>query len=639
MHPLIRRLLPYAFKAAALVVGFAALALGGPQGAYAGIALNTIDRQATYDRDGARVRLGGPIACTRGERITISVGVRQAATGARGRDRWKGRCAGEVQRWRVRGHARGQARFARGWARVCAIGRTRAGGRVTDTRRWCRRVSVSPAAAAATGAGLDWRPCGGRFQCAGLEVPLDYSRPAWRTIEIPLIKLPATDPARRIGTAIGGAGGPGQSGIDLLRAVGETVFAPLNERFDLVAMDQRGVGTIDCGPLSDPDPTLAEPHDVDAGLLAQRSREIGRRCLERNPLLLPYVTTGNAARDMDRLRAAVGEQKLTYLGGSYGTMLGATYASLFPGRVRAMALDGPLDVDVVTRRPLEDMREDVVNFEAALDRFSMQCAASSACGFGGDDPEAAIDALLDRLDRDPLPLPGQPGAVLDGDRLRVGLLTLMYVPSLWPATAAMLAQLEQGVVDLATELIGIDLFGLDENAYLAIRAADSDHARGLQPYLDAVRHTWALADHFWWADGYSAAVFGFWPVEGRGAYRGPASAHGATVPPLVFAVRHDPATSYRAGQRLAGELDARLLTVNGDGHTSIRNPCVMQLAKRYLEDLELPAPDVTCTQPKPFAPVALASTAAPRQAALGRLIRRERRAATLTMPAPALIGR
>jgi pimeloyl-ACP methyl ester carboxylesterase len=619
-----------------------AFALGGAlllctaSAAHAGIALNTIDRNVTHARDGAHVRATGPIGCTRGERIAITLRVSQAATGARARGRWAGRCTGDVQHWKVRARARGHARFAGGRGNVCAVGRTRAAGRVTDARRWCRRVSVSTRAANAMdedGRGLDWRPCGGRFQCASLKVPLDYSRPRWRTIEIPVLKLPATDPARRIGTAIGGAGGPGQSGIDLLRNVGETAFAPLNERFDLVTFDQRGVGTIDCGPLPDPDPGFAEPFDVDTKLVARRAREIGRRCLDRNPVLLPYVTTGNAARDMDRLRAAVGERKLTYLGGSYGTMLGATYASLFPRNVRAMALDGPLDVDVVTRRPLEDMREYVVNFEGALDRFAMQCAASPACGFGGDDPEQAIDALLERLDRDPLPLPGQPGAALDGDRLRDGLLRLMYVPSLWPATAAMLAQLEQGVTDLASELVGIDLFGLDQDAYLAIRAADSDHPRGLAPYVDAVRHTWAIADHFWWADGYSAATFGFWPVEGRGAYRGPARAPRASVPPLIIAVRHDPATSYRHGQRLAQELGARLLTVHGDGHTSIRNPCVLQLAKRYLEDLELPAPGVTCTQPKPF------DTTATRPAALRRLVRRERRVAALTMPVPALVGR
>jgi pimeloyl-ACP methyl ester carboxylesterase len=482
-------------------------------------------------------------------------------------------------------------------------------------------LAIAPAAQASD---LDWEPCGDRFQCAELKVPLDYSRPSWRTIEIPVIKLPATDANRRIGTAIGGAGGPGQSGIDLMRAVGTTLFAPLNERFDLVAFDQRGVRTIDCGPLPEADPGWAEPHDVDPHLIARNAREIGRRCLERNPLELPYVTTGNAARDLDRLRAAVGEKKLTYLGGSYGTMLGATYSSLFPGRVRAMALDAPVDVDVWVNRPFEATREQLASFEGSLDRLFMHCVASASCPFGGDDPEAALDALLDRLDREPLPVPG--GAI-DGDALRLGLLELVYAPSLWPATAAMLAELERGVTDLARELIVIDLFGMNMDAFWSITAADGDHERNLAPYLRSVRHTWGMSDHFWLARGYEAARFGFWPVEGRGAYRGPINARGAEVPPLIFAVRHDPATPYRWGQRLARDLDARLLTVNGDGHGAVRNPCVMPIAKRYLEDLELPAPGVTCTQPKPFAG----------GAALRRQIRREERAGALAMPVPALL--
>ena len=497
-------------------------------------------------------------------------------------------------------------------------------------------AGAGPASAAAPE--LDWKPCGDRFQCADLEVPLDYSRPWWRTIEIPVIKLPATDPARRIGVGIGGAGGPGQSGIDQMRGLGSTLFAPLNERFDLVAFDQRGVGTIDCGPTPDPDPGLAEPHDVDPGLIARRAREIGRMCLERNPLLLPYVTTGNAARDIDRLRVALGEKQITYVGGSYGTALGATYSSLFPGRLRAMALDAPVDIGVWMDRPLEGPREQAAGFENVLDRFAMHCAVSPACQFGGDDPESAIDALAERLDREPLPLAGRPGVTVDGDLMLLFLADLMYVPSLWPTTAAMLSELERGATDIAGQLFGVDLFGVDFEAFWAIMAADGDHPRGATPYLDAVRHTWGTSDHFWFVRGYSATRFGYWPVEGRGAFRGPVRAHGMTTPPLIFAIRHDPATPYRWGQRMARDLGARLLTVHGEGHGAIRNPCVMELAKRYLEDLEVPAPGVTCAQPKPFSAPAVAAAATGR-VDVRRLIRRERRLGSWGMPAPGLVGR
>ena len=233
-------------------------------------------------------------------------------------------------------------------------------------------------------------------------------------------------------------------------------------------------------------------------------------------------------------------------------------------------------------------------------------------------------------------MPGHPGTVIDGDALRLGLLGLMYAPSLWPATAAMLTELEHGVVDLVIDLLGIDLYGIDPGAFWAIVAADGDHPRGIQPYLDSVRHTWGTSDHFWMVRGYSGAIFGFWPVEGRGEFRGPFRAHG-TIQPLIFAVRHDPATPYRWGQRLARDLGARLLTVHGDGHGSLGNPCMTELATRYIVDLALPAPGVSCSEPKPFPTAARA--AASGRGDLRRLIRRERRLAMWGMPVPALVGR
>jgi hypothetical protein len=127
----------------AFAVSLAALALWGAPGAQAGVALNTIDGHVTYTQGGALVRSTGPIGCTRGERIAIAVTVSQAATGARARASWAGRCTGEVQHWQVRARARTEARFAKGRARVRAVGKTRAGQRVTETRRWSRRVSVS----------------------------------------------------------------------------------------------------------------------------------------------------------------------------------------------------------------------------------------------------------------------------------------------------------------------------------------------------------------------------------------------------------------------------------------------------------------------------------------------------------------
>ena len=286
--------------------------------------------------------------------------------------------------------------------------------RLRARRRRARR-RAGPASAA-TPPELDWKPCGDRFQCADLEVPLDYSRPWWRTIEIPVIKLPATDPERRIGAGIGGAGGPGRVGRRHLRSVGPTLFAPLNERFDLVAFDQRGVGMIDCGPTPDADPGWAEPHDVDAGLIAGRAREIGRMCLERNPLLLPYVTTGNAARDIDRLRVALGEKKLTYLGGSVRHGARRHLFEPVPGpgaRDGARRAGGHRRVDGLGRWRGRVSRRRASRTCSTASHVTAQ--SSPACGFGGDDPEAAIDVLVAATGPRPAAVGRTPGETVDGD--------------------------------------------------------------------------------------------------------------------------------------------------------------------------------------------------------------------------------
>lgn len=142
MHHARRRLSP-SNRARCAVALTGALTLFAVPAAHAGVSLNTIDRHVTSDRGGERVRVSGPIGCTRGERIAITIRVSQTTSGARARGHWTGRCTGAVQHWTVRARARGHAPFADGRARVCAVGRTRAAGRVTDTHRWCRRVAVS----------------------------------------------------------------------------------------------------------------------------------------------------------------------------------------------------------------------------------------------------------------------------------------------------------------------------------------------------------------------------------------------------------------------------------------------------------------------------------------------------------------
>ncbi|MGH3236619.1 MAG: alpha/beta fold hydrolase, partial [Streptosporangiaceae bacterium] len=215
-----------------------------------------------------------------------------------------------------------------------------------------------PASAPSTLAGyyaqrLDWRPCDNGFECARLLVPFDYARPGGRQFSLPVIKLPAAEPSRRIGALVVNPGGPGGSGVQYARgARGEFPSAVL-ARFDIVGFDPRGVAasepalTCMTGPQLD---TYLATDDMPANAaqlaeIVAQSKLYAARCAQNSAALLPYVGTQNAARDMDVLRAALGESRLSYLGKSYGTYLGAWYAQLFPHRVRALVLDGAVDPD------------------------------------------------------------------------------------------------------------------------------------------------------------------------------------------------------------------------------------------------------------------------------------------------------
>ena len=198
---------------------------------------------------------------------------------------------------------------------------------------------------------LRWRPCNHGFQCARLLVPFDYHRPAWRRFSLPVIRLPATDPQARIGSLVVNPGGPGGSGVQYALGARTQVSAAVRARFDVVGFDPRGVGgsipSIRCltGPqldkyfeTSDTPVTAAQRATV-----VSQSKLFARGCEQHSGALLPYMGTANSARDMDVLRAALGEAKLTYLGKSYGTYLGTWYAQLFPSHVRALVLDGAVD--------------------------------------------------------------------------------------------------------------------------------------------------------------------------------------------------------------------------------------------------------------------------------------------------------
>ena len=449
---------------------------------------------------------------------------------------------------------------------------------------------------------LDWHACDDGFQCATAEVPRDYARPNGAKVSLAVIRRPAVDQAHRIGSLFLNPGGPGGSAVDFVREAPPVAFQ-LVSKFDVVGFDPRGVGAsrpaVDCDEETDPAAPMT-PDTFDRAALLTRARTLARLCLNRDRAFLASLTTANAARDLDLMRAAVGDRKLSYLGFSWGGMLGETYASLFPGRARALVLDSPVDGDVWLNRPFEAAREQAVGFEASLDRFLAACAAAGeACGFGGKQPEDALDALITRLDEAPLDVGD--GRAIDGHDLRAVIVESLYGKRYWGPLAAALIAAENGdggaVRELADVVMGPghDLLYDAFNTYVSV---ERRYPRQLARYLESAEHDFAVSPHFAFG-AYETASELFWPVKARGAFYGPYRHADRATPALVIHSTHDPATPYRWGKRVVRDLgNARLLTYRGDGHGVITglDPCVATALVPYLEDGTLPPPGAACEQ-------------------------------------------
>ena len=298
---------------------------------------------------------------------------------------------------------------------------------------------------------LVWKPCGTPFECATLEVPLDYADPGGRQITLALIRLPAADPGSRIGSLVTNPGGPGGSGVEFLRSSGESLFSQdLRNRFDIVSFDPRGVGDstpVEClnGPdldrLNALDPTPDTPAERNA--LIAGAKEFDQACIQNSGDLLPHMATTDAARDMDQIRAALGEAKLTYLGFSYGTFLGTVYAGLFPTHIRALVLDGAIDpAQSFVQRNLVQAE----GFERALNAYLDDCKARTSCQFyNNGKPAEAFDALMRQIDAKPLPATaiGDSRAVGPGEAF-TGVLYSLYSRQSWPVLSQALALAQRG---------------------------------------------------------------------------------------------------------------------------------------------------------------------------------------------------
>jgi pimeloyl-ACP methyl ester carboxylesterase len=455
---------------------------------------------------------------------------------------------------------------------------------------------------------IEWRTCEDsslslvEVECGTLTVPLDHTRPDGPTVDIAVVRAPTRDDDERIGSLLFNPGGPGGSGVEFLRAAASIMPEELSRRFDLVSFDPRGVGestAIECDSDFDDEVVLLEPGDDDgwAALVAE-AEAWATTCTAETLEIAALVGTNNTARDLDRLRDALGDDDLSYVGFSYGTRLGATYAELFPDRVRALVLDGAV-------KPSTDLSEVAAGqgpgFDRAFERFAAACDDDPDCPLTGVGPTLEVyDALLAAVVAQGSLPTGDPGRGLTPGETKLGVVAALYSTQLWPVLAQALTEasvdgngtLLQVLVDTYLGRQPDGTYDNSQNAGFAINCADDS----VRPPVEAVR---VKAEEVATGSRY----FGDFLRASTGCIGAPLPVDPLIVgravgapPILVIGTTGDPATPYEWAVELAEYLESAVLfTVEGDGHTAfLSEPCVEDVVVDYLVELTLPEPGSSC---------------------------------------------
>ncbi|MFI1799141.1 alpha/beta hydrolase [Streptomyces sp. NPDC020379] len=458
-----------------------------------------------------------------------------------------------------------------------------------------------PAPSSSQGGAPDKAP-GREWECATLKAPLDYTAPKGETIDIAMIRAKATDPAHRIGSLVFNFGGPGGSGLTTLPAFADD-YKKLRTRYDLVSFDPRGVGRssgvtclndkeLDAYYAADVTPDTKQKEKA----LVDRVAGYAAACAKHSGKVLPHVGTTNAARDMDLMRQALGEEKLHYFGVSYGTELGGVYAHLFPGRVGRALFDGVVDP---TSDPVQGALGQAKGFQLALGNYMEACVKTS----DNCPTEQQIGDLLRQLDRKPIP--GAGGRVLTRSLATGGIAQSLYSKDFW---------------DYLTE--GLEDAG-NGDGRLLLSLSDSMNGRGqdgryssLQSSLNAItcadsaqRYTAAEIEGKVPEFRKASSVFGDfmawsltqctgWPVKGE--WQTPDVSAPGAAPILVVGNTGDPATPYEGAHRMAQQLGKGVgveLTFRGQGHGAYDsgNACVKGAVDAYLLEGTAPQAGKICS--------------------------------------------
>lgn len=455
---------------------------------------------------------------------------------------------------------------------------------------------------------LSWTDCGAA-RCTWVSVPVDYEKPAGETLRL-RVKLQAAEGDNPVGLLFLNPGGPGGSGVDFLQSFVGQASQAMRKAYGFVGFDPRGVGQstplkcfsakqLDALANADPDP------DTPAEIVETRelTTQLGNACRANSGALASHVSTFEAAKDIDVLRAVLGQKKLDYYGASYGTQLGATYAQLFPDKVGRMVLDGAVDVT------LDDAQQGLgqaEGFQRALVAYVADCVKKNSCPLGTD-PAAAQTRLADFMQSlDRRPMKAQDGRLLTEGAAFYGIAVTLYNRSTWSILTNALQATNAG--DPALMLALFDAyFGRDEHGryrdnsnevIVAVRCLDSTGSSTLKQVEDSIPMFEKVSPAFGRAMAWSAIGCADWPIKPIHPQL-PVSAKGA-APIVVVGTTRDPATPYEWAKAMASQLDSGvLLTREGDGHTGFHagNPCIDKAVEGYLIEDVVPAADTVCKAP------------------------------------------
>ncbi|TFC18217.1 alpha/beta hydrolase [Cryobacterium algoritolerans] len=455
---------------------------------------------------------------------------------------------------------------------------------------------------------LKWKDCGSGLQCTTASAPLDWTEPAAGTVDLALVRHPAS--GSRVGSLLVNPGGPGGSGYDFVKdSLDYATDAKLQAGFDIVGFDPRGVGrssAVKCYQPAQMDEYLygltTAPRGTDAWIreLETASADFGAACEKNTGALLGHVDTVSAARDLDLLRAALGDKKLNYLGYSYGTFLGASYADLYPGKVGRLALDGALDPSTSNA---DVTRVQATGFENALRAYLAGCLDGAKCPFSGtvDDAMSTIGALLASVDASPIT--AADGRKLGANTLLTAIIYPLYQAEAWPNLSEMFTTVLRGDAAAAFQFAdGYNGRGKDGSyrdnsteAFMAINCVDysyNDDPAAMRAQAAQIEAAAPVIGKYMAFGDIGCAN---WPHKFTGQ-RAKIHAKGA-APILVVGTTNDPATPYVWAKNLASQLDSgHLVTYTGEGHTAYNksNACVNDAVDGYLLRGTVPAADPRC---------------------------------------------